>query len=420
MRLRSSVLLAVSGTTAAVGLFALYYTTAKGSNYHRVLRWLWRMRPTDSTPFSNSLQKAPLREYQSYEKCPHILWVSICGTIFDISGESTILFHPQEGCYARWIGHDVTELLILGGIDVDEMRHEDERSAFDNDMAFSRIDFARLSVSNNTKEYRRYKVIEEWYKRFCLRYPIIGQATDIFANVEWAVVRQKWRNEVQKPYQSNPSKCPLGFGNKNQRNKPPSKTTTKRMISFYGKQYDVSGQASYEPDGPLAHFVGHDITFAIANGSKREDHLNVKAEYSFDQQLFLEHYRTVLEQKCAEIVNEQSTYQTESNQTKDKTQEDLTKLLQKIVSEGNVDKLKRVLDAVKGSPTLNEPCPRSGMTLLHRAVESDQEGIVRLLLEAGADVNATASLYEDATPLDLAKRFASQHVQELLLLHQST
>nr|CCA19600.1 conserved hypothetical protein [Albugo laibachii Nc14] len=416
MLLRGSLLLAVSGTTA-LGLLALYYASKRDKD-HRVWRWISRTRPAAPIFSSNSLLKASLSEYQKCEKCAHLRWVSICGTLFDITCESTILFHPLEGCYARWLGHDVTEWLILCGVDVDKVHSEDERSAFDKGMAFSRIDFTQLGLSNNTKEYRRYKVIEEWYKRFCLRYPVIGQATDLFATVEWALVRQKWHNEVKKPQESYQPKCPLGFGSKKPNKKAPSWKTAARMISFYGKKYDVRGQPSYEPDGPLAHFVGHDITYAVANGSKKVEHLDVEAEYSFDQQLLLDHYQTVLEKKYAEVVKDQTNVPTDHTQIEKEA--DIAALLQRIVSEGDVDRLKQVLGTAKGHPGLNEPCPRSGMTLLHRAVENNHAEIARLLMEAGADTNAKVALYEDATPLDLAKRFAFDKVENLLSQHSTS
>ncbi|CAM9196325.1 unnamed protein product [Hapterophycus canaliculatus] len=50
-------------------------------------------------------------------------------------------------------------------------------------------------------------------------------------------------------------------------------------------------------------------------------------------------------------------------------------------------------------------CPRTGMTPLLKAVEGGSEGVVRVLLEAGADVRSQAALYDDDDALSLSKRF---------------
>jgi len=64
-----------------------------------------------------------------------------------------------------------------------------------------------------------------------------------------------------------------------------------------------------------------------------------------------------------------------------------------------------VLALPAGSPLLETPCTRSGMTPLHRAVENDWPEVVSALLERGADAQAKCALYDGDTALQLARRF---------------
>ncbi|CAM9461000.1 unnamed protein product [Scytosiphon promiscuus] len=60
-------------------------------------------------------------------------------------------------------------------------------------------------------------------------------------------------------------------------------------------------------------------------------------------------------------------------------------------------------------------CPRTGMTPLLKAVEGDSEGVVRVLLGAGADVRSQAALYDDDDALALAERLScSDSIVEMI------
>lgn len=79
-------------------------------------------------------------------------------------------------------------------------------------------------------------------------------------------------------------------------------------------------------------------------------------------------------------------------------------------------------DDTKGSLIVNCPCTRTGLTPLHKVVESAIDGeeaalldVVRLLVGKGADRTAAAALYDGDTPLQLARRLRRGPEVEALL-----
>ena len=78
-------------------------------------------------------------------------------------------------------------------------------------------------------------------------------------------------------------------------------------------------------------------------------------------------------------------------------------------------------DDRKGSLIVNCPCTRTGLTPLHKVVESAVEeeaallDVVRLLVGKGADRTAPAALYDGDTPLQLARRLRRGPKVEALL-----
>ncbi|KAM3570572.1 hypothetical protein VYU27_007358, partial [Nannochloropsis oceanica] len=79
--------------------------------------------------------------------------------------------------------------------------------------------------------------------------------------------------------------------------------------------------------------------------------------------------------------------------------------------------------------TINYPCPRTGLSPLHKAIEVGREGeeggkeggaapllpLLRLLVEHGADLEARALLYDGERGWELAKRFGRGEEVEALL-----
>ncbi|CAM9608041.1 unnamed protein product, partial [Phaeothamnion confervicola] len=63
---------------------------------------------------------------------------------------------------------------------------------------------------------------------------------------------------------------------------------------------------------------------------------------------------------------------------------------------------------------VNRPCPRTGMSPLHKAVEMGDPELLRILLKAGADRGARARLYDGDTPAMLARRLKRQELADML------
>ncbi|CAN0403990.1 unnamed protein product [Ectocarpus fasciculatus] len=69
---------------------------------------------------------------------------------------------------------------------------------------------------------------------------------------------------------------------------------------------------------------------------------------------------------------------------------------------------------------VDSACPRTGMSPLLKAVEGGSAEVIRVLLDAGADVRMQAALYDGDTALDLAKRLScSDAIVEMITLASS-
>lgn len=63
---------------------------------------------------------------------------------------------------------------------------------------------------------------------------------------------------------------------------------------------------------------------------------------------------------------------------------------------------------------INAPCPQTGLTVLHKAIERGNEDIVKVLLLHGSNVQAKSTLYDGDSALELAKRFDQLQIKDLL------
>ncbi|CAM9714020.1 unnamed protein product [Ectocarpus sp. 4 AP-2014] len=69
---------------------------------------------------------------------------------------------------------------------------------------------------------------------------------------------------------------------------------------------------------------------------------------------------------------------------------------------------------------VDSACPRTGMSPLLKAVEGGSAEVIRVLLDAGADVRMQAALYDGDTALDLARRLScSDAIIEMITLTSS-
>ncbi|KAF1792366.1 Ankyrin repeat-containing domain [Phytophthora cactorum] len=219
----------------------------------------------------------------------------------------------------------------------------------------------------------------------------------------------KRRYELVQECVSSGGKCPLGFGAKTV-----SKVVTRnakdvkhlRTIMFQGQHYDVTDSSLFHPDGgQFAHFVGHDVTYALAVQSIRMQDLDVTPEraYTFEEQLLLERYRNFFTRELA-ILEVDGEQEGNGNRMKVVNVHQVIEESDSMAQEECVKYLKKSLEGASVEQ-VNAVCARTTMTPLHKAVEKHRLDLVEELVRAGADVEARAALYDDETPLEMAHRF---------------
>ncbi|KAG7386685.1 hypothetical protein PHYPSEUDO_015365 [Phytophthora pseudosyringae] len=328
-------------------------------------------------------------------------WVALCGTAFDVAGDP--FFDPrQAGIYSSWVGHDVTYLLLRLGLAPD--------AADDAEAVASYLDREwPLDALRGDKEdgKRRYELVQEWFVRFHSRYEVAAQLSDRYVGAKWDALRAELL-----PTDSGASpggKCPLGFGAKTV-----SKTVSRkaegvkdmRTITFQGRRYDVTDSSLFHPDGgQFAHFVGHDVTYALAVQSLRVGDLDVTLEraYTFEEQLLLERYRTLFAHELA-LLEVDGGQEESGNRSEVLNVHQIIEESDGMAHEECVEYLEKALKSASAEQ-VNAVCARTTMTPLHKAVEKHRLDLVKVLVRAGADVEARAALYDDETPLEVARRF---------------
>ncbi|KAG7379514.1 hypothetical protein PHYBOEH_011919, partial [Phytophthora boehmeriae] len=342
------------------------------------------------------VQRISLRELL---RSGHNKWVSLCGAVFDVSGDE--FFDANcAGLYSSWVGHDVTFLLLHMGLTVEAA--DDTASV----ASYLDQDWPLEALRGDDKAVqRRLDLLKEWFVRFQSRYEVVAQLSDRYVGEDWDALRDELLPELGS---SSGGKCPLGFGAKVISNVASRKSTDVeklRTITFQGRCYDVVDSSLFSLEGRFAHFVGHDVTYALAVQSTRVEDLDVTPEraYTFEEQLKLEKYRNLFARELAvvgvkehqdgndskkEVVNLHAVIEGSD----DMPQELGIQHLQKALANANVEQM-------------DEVCVRTTMTPLHKAVEKRRLDLVKLLVDAGADVGARAALYDDETPLEMARRF---------------
>ncbi|TDH66759.1 hypothetical protein CCR75_003131 [Bremia lactucae] len=322
-------------------------------------------------------------------------WVALCGTAFDVTGDP--FFEPKYGgIYSKWVGHDVTSLLLQLGLVLDAA--DDAKaveSYLDHEWPLDELQGDGEAVK------RRFELIQEWFMRLYSRYKVVAQLSDHYVGKKWDLFRAELL--PKDAGQNAGGKCPLGFV---------SKTVSKaityekedfknmRTITFQGRCYDVKNSTLFRPDGgKLAHFVGHDITYALATQSLSKEHMDVepKRAYTYSEQVLLERYRKY-------FARELLLVELKREQRKNGNCMEPINLHQIIENSDSVAQKTCLLDLKRalGNARLeqvNAVCTRTTMTPLHKAVEKNRLDLVEELVQAGADLMARAALYDDATPI---------------------
>ncbi|KAG2819714.1 hypothetical protein PC129_g10506 [Phytophthora cactorum] len=335
-----------------------------------------------------------------YSKLRSGRWVALCGTAFDVTGDP-FFDAKQSGIYSLWVGHDVTFLLLQLGLS--------PSAADDAEAVASYLDRAwPLDALQGDEEAvkRRYELVQEWFVRFHSRYEVVAQLSDRYVGAKWDALRAELLSDSSV---SSGGKCPLGFGAKTV-----SKVVTRnakdvkhlRTIMFQGQHYDVTDSSLFHPDGgQFAHFVGHDVTYALAVQSIRMQDLDVTPEraYTFEEQLLLERYRNFFTRELA-ILEVDGEQEGNGNRMKVVNVHQVIEESDSMAQEECVKYLKKSLEGASVEQ-VNAVCARTTMTPLHKAVEKHRLDLVEELVRAGADVEARAALYDDETPLEMAHRF---------------
>ncbi|KAF4037633.1 Ankyrin repeats (many copies) [Phytophthora infestans] len=327
-------------------------------------------------------------------------WVALCGAVFDVAGDP-FFDAERAGIYSSWVGHDVTFLLLQLGLTPD--------AADDAEAVSSYLDrewpLDALQGDDETVK-RRHELVQEWFVRLHSRYEVVALLSDRYVGEKWDALRA---GLLPGCVVSSGGKCPLGFGSKTV-----SKVVTRsandaknlRTIIFQGRRYDVTDSSLFHPNGgQFAHFVGHDVTYALAVQSIRVEDLDVTPDraYTFEEQLLLERYRAFFAHEL--VVLEVDDAQKENgNRTKTVNVHQVLEESDSMTQEECALYLKKMLPGAS-TEQVNAVCSRTTMTPLHKAVEKHRLDLVEALVKAGADVEARAALYDGETPLDMAHRF---------------
>ncbi|CAK4634970.1 hypothetical protein LEN26_007611 [Aphanomyces euteiches] len=202
-------------------------------------------------------------------------WVSICGLVFQVDANVV----GPDGIYGDIGGHDAT-VTFSGRL----YSYAGANSAEDAIAASLDSD-----IDGPLTESERDQ-LKAWMLTFKSKYPVVGQLSDLYNEPRWDALRAELETATGA------TKCPLGFGTR--RNVDFATKTAKmsdRWILFSGKRYDVSNSKSFDAESPFAMYVGHDITYALAIGSRDAHDLDISLTdappLTFAQQKTLAQYQ---------------------------------------------------------------------------------------------------------------------------------
>lgn len=390
-----------SGARWGLSLAALVSVGACGGYYYCSYAQ-GRGRPWP-TKRKESVKRATLLEM----KAQPLVWVALCGTVFDVTNDP--FFDAAGSLYEAWAGHDVTSLLVRMGVleGADGVATE---SCLDAELPIEMLTHDQQEHTSDLG-HRRMAILVEWYTRFHTRYPVVAQLSDLFTGKEWKNIRAKILPQLSASGTRPRGKCPMGFGSGSLNiavSYANPNSSNLKTITFQGKRYDVTNSSLFQEKGEFAHFVGHDITHALAIQSTRPVDLDVhpQREYSYDEQVLLEKYRIAFARNLTVIANASAA----ASRNAESSHIDFHAL----IDQADETALLKLKNCGSGHQTVNQVCVRTTMTPLHKAVEKNRLDLVQLLVAAGANLSITASLYDDETPLEMAKRFKNADIVEYL------
>lgn len=393
-----------SGARWGLGLAALMGAGACGSYYYFYCYAQGKACPWKAG-HKNSVRRATLQEMRAQP----LAWVALCGTVFDVTDDP--FFDAAGGLYEAWAGHDVTSLLVrMGVLEGAESNGVAMEICLDAELPVELLTLGQQGLSSDLGR-RRMAILEEWYTRFHKRYPVAAQLSDLCAGKEWKSVRAKLLPQLSASGTRPRGKCPMGFGSgsldHSVSHADPNSSNLK-TITFQGKRYDVTNSSLFQEKGEFAHFVGHDITHALAIQSTRPEDLDARPEreYYYDEQVLLEKYRIAFARCLTVIASDPAA----ASRATESSHVDFHVL----VDQADEAALLTLKSCGSGHRNVNQVCVRTTMTPLHKAVEKNRLDLVQLLVAAGSDLSITASLYDDETPLEMAKRFKNAGIVEFL------
>jgi hypothetical protein len=197
-------------------------------------------------------------------------------------------------------------------------------------------------------------------------------------------------------------------------------TNSTEFVWFLGQKYDVSSSEAFGPDGLFHPYIGQDITLLLAtngtaDGTAPESYDKSSSPraftFTYEEQKRLHHFREIFTREFPVVLD--------TNKENISEIAPLTSSLHELLdndveSQTFIEEIRKEL-VNSNKNTINAVCPRTGLSLLHKAVEKNRLDLVKVLVEeANADTCANASLYDDDTPLELAKRFRLQEICQYL------
>ncbi len=310
------------------------------------------------------------------EEHANAIYVSLRGLVYDVSAGRE--FWGLGGVYHSLAGRDVTEALAKRMLNADQLDH---RNTLANE----------LSVEEKA-------ALDTHERQFLDKYPVVGRfEADSTASVQHSASRTFQLAELRRHnvagHASAPESCPL-------------------LLAVRGKVFDVSRGAEFRDSGPFSSLPGHDCTLALAKQSTDPSLLDSSFEHlSFDELARLEAWTRQLENTFPSpgfIVD----WEPVERMRESMKPRPFGTNLHTLIDQGDIDGVRAALRS--DSALINQECARSGLTPLHKAAEAGDVALVRLLVSMGADRRARAPLYDNETPIEIARRF--KHSLELIEL----